>query len=132
MTLLMPLRIRPRMITQVPMRLISLTEAERLFTSEAKKLDIKLSKNADNRSTSQQFYSMDRPGSGLSQQMSDGDLKRVYLQFAKVYHPDVQKSGNKVKFQKLTEAYERLKADKAGYTLTEEDLYDLYKNQKQQ
>lgn len=63
----------------------------------------------------------------MSAKLSDADLKRAYFQFAKVFHPDVQETGDKVKFQKLTEAYERLKADKAGYTLTEEDLYDLYK-----
>ena len=39
----------------------------------------------------------------------------------------MKETGNKVKFQKLTEAYERIKADQAGYTLSEEDLYDLYK-----
>lgn len=52
----------------------------------------------------------------------------MYLQFARVYHPDVTRTGDKDKFQRLTAAYERLQADQAGYNLTEEDLYDLYKN----
>lgn len=64
--------------------------------------------------------------------MSDSELKRVYLQFARVYHPDVKKTGDKTKFQKLSAAYERLKADMAGYTLTEEDLFDMYKNRQKQ
>ncbi len=72
------------------------------------------------------------PGSNLSQNLSESQLKKVYLQFAKVYHPDVKSTGDKIKFQKLTAAYDRLKADKAGYTLTEEDLYDLYKNKQKQ
>ena len=109
----------------LPMRFISLTEAERVFIQEAKKLNIDLiEKRTNSKYEGSSVYS----SSKISQQLSESDLKKVYLQFAKVYHPDVQPSGNKAKFQKLTDAYERIKADKAGYTLTEEDLYDMYKD----
>ncbi|CDW72600.1 UNKNOWN [Stylonychia lemnae] len=33
------------------------------------------------------------------------------------------------KFQKLQDAYSRLKAEQSGYTLTEEELYDMYEKQ---
>ena len=84
-------------------------EAERIFSQEARKLKI----------------NMVSANGGLK--LSESELKRIYLRFAKVYHPDVQKTGDKAKFQKLTEAYERLKADQAGFSLTEEDLFEMYK-----
>lgn len=47
------------------------------------------------------------------------------------YHPDVKETGNKLKFQKVQEAFERLKANQEGYTLTEEDLFSMYEKDRQ-
>ena len=86
------------LLIQLPKRFISLTEAERLFVKEAKalKLDILKDKNID--SSSVDGYSAFMPGSSLSQKLSESDLKKAYLQFARVYHPDVQGTGDKTKF----------------------------------
>jgi hypothetical protein len=42
----------------------------------------------------------------------------------------VADTGDKQKFQKVQEAYERLKAGQDGYTLSEDDLYDMYQQQR--
>ena len=66
---------------------------------------------------------------GLKKNWTEDDLKKLYLKLAKRYHPDVSKTGNKLKFQKVQEAYDRLQAGQDGYTYTEEDLYDMYTRQ---
>ena len=48
---------------------------------------------------------------------------------AKKHHPDV-KGGSKLKFQEIQQAFERLKAHKEGFELTEEDLFDMYSSKK--
>ena len=60
---------------------------------------------------------------------NDQELKKIYLRLARKYHPDVAKTGDKITFQQVQQAYERLKAEREGYTLTEEDLQDMYASQ---
>ena len=79
----------------LPTRLISIQNAQRIFREE---------KMAD------------------ESIKDDSQLKKIYLRLAKKYHPDVAKTGNKIKFQQIKQAYDRLLAEKEGYTLTEEDL----------
>jgi molecular chaperone DnaJ len=62
---------------------------------------------------------------GEPQNLNDAELKKCYLALAKKYHPDT-KSGSTEKFQQVQAAFEKLSASKQGYTLTEEDLYDMY------
>jgi curved DNA-binding protein CbpA len=62
---------------------------------------------------------------------SDADLKRVYLKLAMKYHPDRQ-GGNKLKFQEVQQAFERLKAEKEGFTLSEEDIHRMYTSRQEQ
>ena len=83
-------------------RLISLFDAQKLFRDESKSTD------------------------GIPEKWTDKELKQIYIWLARKYHPDVQITGDKMKFQKVQQAFERLKANKQGYTLTEEDLYDMY------
>ena len=66
--------------------------------------------------------------SGLKHTWTDEELKKIYLKLVKKYHPDVAKTGDKLKFQKVQEAYERLLAGSDGYTYTEEDLYNMYRD----
>ena len=101
-------------------------EAERIFIKEARELRIDIGGKKSSESARDMFREI-QGGSNLSKRLSESELKRIYFQFAKIYHPDVQNTGDKTKFQKLTAAFDRLKADQAGYTLTDEDLFDMYK-----
>ena len=59
-------------------------------------------------------------------QMTEPQIKKMYLELAKLYHPD-RTNGSTEKFQQVQQAYEKLLAFKSGYTLTEEDLEQMYK-----
>ena len=107
--------------------MISLMEAERIFIREARELKIDIGGRKSSADSARDMYREIQGGSNLSKRLSESELKRIYFQFAKIYHPDVQNTGDKTKFQKLTAAFDRLKADQAGYTLTDEDLFDMYK-----
>lgn len=57
---------------------------------------------------------------------SKQDLKKGYLMLAKKYHPDTRDTGNQTKFVEVRDAYERLLQEKDGFTLSEEDLFQMY------
>jgi DnaJ-class molecular chaperone len=62
---------------------------------------------------------------------SEADIKRVYLRLVKKYHPDVE-GGSNTKFQEVQQAYERLRADSDGFSLTEEDIQSMYETKQPQ
>ena len=61
--------------------------------------------------------------------LDEAELKKRYLKLAKELHPDAEKGSDEA-FKKLQDAYARLKAEAQGFNYTEEDLFNIYKQQK--
>ncbi len=64
-----------------------------------------------------------------TENITEPELKKAYLKLAKKYHPD-SPTGDKAKFQQVSDAYERLLQNNEGYTLTEEDLFEMYQKKR--